>query len=144
MMSLSTRKYEAGLPYLPTLDASRLIAAQKALEAGDLSRLPELIASLAKSGEAQVIRKLSAIYSASETEIKAAIKDPAVMAELEDRSAEQPFSTSFSEAIAFFFGAALLLGVPPSSLGINAPVSADAAPETAPKAKNKSGARSKG
>lgn len=145
---LSTRKYELALPLLAQIEAKRIFDAQKALAAGDLALLPELIASLAKSGEMQTVRKLSAIYSATETELKAAAKDATILAEIEERAADRPFNETFSEVLTFFFGAALLLGASPTSLGIVIPTAEAAEPEKASPKKTakqtKSGVRSKG
>jgi hypothetical protein len=139
MPPLSTRKFELGAQYLPALNAGEIIAAQKALSAGDLGPLDGILANLAKAGEARTVRTLSAIYSATETEIKAATKDPAILAELIDAAAERPITETLQESISFFFGAALLLGASRASLGIPEP---EPDPETV--SKPKTTRRSKG
>jgi hypothetical protein len=121
MQSQSTRRFELGLPLFETLDMGLLLEADVQIKAKDPKGLSTVVAILSKASRVKAVRKLAAIWVATEVELKAAEEQPRVMAELEEIQANRPFKDVFNEAMSFYLE---LLG----SLGITVVLS-EAAPE---------------
>jgi hypothetical protein len=117
MQTHSTRKFEMGLPLFSGLDLGLILEAQAALQEGKFSGLTNLIRTLGESGKLHTIRKLAAIWTATDIELKSAEADPKVMAELEDLAAAKPFNECFKAAMDFHAALWESLGVSPVSSG---------------------------
>ena len=115
MEPISTRRFELGLPLFAGLDLGQIIGAQVRLAKGDFAGLSGMVETLGKAGQLRVIRKLAAIWTASEIEVRQAEARPEVMAELEERAAEKPFTQTFQDAMAFQSALWDTLGVSPAS-----------------------------
>lgn len=117
MQSETTRRYEMGLPLFSGLDLGLLLEAQAQIERKEFKGLSGLISTLAAAGTGKTIRKLAAIYRATEVELKAAEANSKTMAELEERTAEVPFNETFRDAMAFLVALLGSLGLTPDSSG---------------------------
>jgi hypothetical protein len=111
----TTRKFETGLPLFSGLDLGVIYDAQAQITKGDFHGLTAMVETLAKTGSLKTIRKLSAIWTASEIELKAAEANPELMAQLEERAAERPFNETFQEAMDFHVALLSALGIIPVS-----------------------------
>ena len=124
---LSTRLFELGLPLFSGLNLGLLMEAQADVAAGNFGGLTKLISSLGDMGVTKTIRKLAALWHATEIELRQAEADAKVMLELEARAAEIPFAEAFQAAMDFQLALFQSLGVAPAS----------SATEAAPKLKTK-------
>jgi hypothetical protein len=107
-----------GLPLFAGLDLGLILESQARMDKGDPQGLTSLVETLGKTGGLRVVRKLAAIWSATDLELKMAESDPAVMAQLEEKSAERLFVETFKDAM--LFHSALWASLPSS------PTSSDA------------------
>ena len=118
MEVLSTRKFCLLLPLLPKLPVSQMLG----LPVGDPLALAaayqDLLVSVADAAQDNIYAKMSAISTATEVEIKSAVKDDSVMADLVARAEERPFNEVLTEAVEVFTLAGMLLGLPPSYFGV--------------------------
>lgn len=73
------------------------------------------VETLGKTGKLLTVRKLSAIYRATDNELKMAETDPTWMAKFEDQAAERPFRETFEDAMSFHAALWESLGVSPVS-----------------------------
>lgn len=80
-----------GLPLFSGLDLGKIAQAQSRLEAGEVEGLSDFLSILSNAATARTIRRLSAVWTASDNLLKSAEADPAVMATLELDAAEKPF-----------------------------------------------------
>ena len=101
MTTTTTRRIELGLPLFPDLGYNVLVNAGLMVMKGASPDIPIFLGALATAGRLTVIRKLSAIWRATDLELKMAEGQPAVMADLEAQAAERPFSECFRDAMAF-------------------------------------------
>jgi len=113
-MEGTTRRFELGLPLFRGLDMGGLLAAQERLSSGDPKGLTDLVTTLGAVGEARTLRKLAALWVATEEELRQAEQDPAFRAQLEETAAMKPFPESVKAAFDFFGGLMASLG---ASLG---------------------------
>lgn len=112
---LSTRLFELGLPHFAGLNLGEVMEAQASIQAGDFSGLARMMISFGKMGEMHTIRRLAALWNASEIELKLAENDETVMKELESRAADLPFMEAFQAAMLFQGALFESLGVTPTS-----------------------------
>jgi hypothetical protein len=117
MISQATRRYELALPLFADLDVGALFTAQAQIKQQKTAGFSAFIAILAKSGPPHTIRKLAAIYGASDIELRQAEADPKVMAQLEERAADQPYAGNFDQAMDFFTQLLESLGATPDCSG---------------------------
>jgi len=97
----STLRMEYGLPLFPDLGYGVLVDAGLMALGGVTPNLPVFLATLATAGRLKVIRKLSAIWRATDLELTMASKDDSVMLILEEQAAARPFSECFRDAMDF-------------------------------------------
>jgi hypothetical protein len=128
-MNQSTRRFELGLPLFAGLDLGLLMEAQAQVNRQEFAGLTTFVTTLAETGKLRTIRKLAAIWRASDIELKMAETDSSVMSALEDGAAERPFTETFKDA--WDFQSALW-----ESLGVTLESSSDA-PAAPVKAKGK-------
>jgi hypothetical protein len=120
---LSTRLFELGLPHFAGLNLGEVMEAQASIQAGDFTGLARMMNSFGKMGEMHTIRRLAALWNASEIELKLAENDETVMKELESRAADLPFMEAFQAAMLFQGALFESLGVTPtSSATVDAPI----------------------
>ncbi len=112
---LSTRLFELGLPHFSGLNLGLLMEAQADVEKGDFAGLTKLITGLGEMGASHTIRRLAALWNATEIELRAAETDIKVMADLEARAAELAFKDAFKAAMDFQLALLGSLGVAPTS-----------------------------
>lgn len=132
MLSQTTRRFELGLPLFSGLDLGLLIEAQEQIRAKDFRGLSGFITTLGKTGASKSVRKLAAIYRATDLELKMAEVTPSVMEALEQAAAERPFLETFADAMDFLLALFASLGVSPGSF--------EAAPKQTTKPKKGKGA----
>ncbi|BDU72908.1 hypothetical protein [Mesoterricola silvestris] len=101
MESQSTRRYEMALPLFSGLDLSLLLEAQAQIKSQDVKGLTKLITTLGPAGTSKTVRKLVAIYRATDLELKKAEADPEMRKEMEERVSEVPFKEAFTDAMTF-------------------------------------------
>jgi hypothetical protein len=130
-MNQSTRRFELGLPLFAGLDLGLLMEAQAQVNRQEFAGLTTFVTTLAETGKLRTIRKLAAIWKASDLELKLAESDSSVMSALEDAAAERPFTETFKDA--WDFQSALW-----ESLGVTLESSSDA-PTAPAKTKGKAG-----
>ena len=135
MQSHTTRRFEMGLPLFAGLDLGLILEAQAKISKGEFQGLSALVETLGKAGHLKTVRKLAAIWTASDIELKIAEGNPAILAELEEKKAELPFRETFEAAMAFQSALWESLGVSPVS---------SAAPEQLVEPKKKKGKTSGG
>jgi len=128
MKGSSTRRFEMGLPYLAGLDLGLLFEAQAQMGKGDNQGLTTLISTLAAAGKLQIIRRISAISTATEVELKAAENNPQVMDDLVSLASDRLFVDAFKQTMAFAEELFLSLGVAQEK----APVKKGKTPATSP------------
>jgi hypothetical protein len=97
----NTRKFEMGMPLFPELNLGLIMEAQVKLASEDMQGLMATVETLAKTGSLRTIRKLAAIWLATDVEAKGAESNPEMMADLEERTAELPFVDALKAAISF-------------------------------------------
>ena len=112
---LSTRLFELGLPHFAGLNIGEVMEAQASIQAGDFSGLARMMTSFGKMGEMHTIRRLAALWNASEIELKLAENDENIMRDLESRAADLPFMEAFQAAMLFQGALFESLGVTPTS-----------------------------
>ena len=78
-MQQSTRKFETGLPLFSGLDLGLILDAQAQIKRNEFHGLTAMVETLGKTGSLKVIRKRSAIWTASDVELKAAEADPKLL-----------------------------------------------------------------
>ena len=71
-MQQSTRKFETGLPLFSGLDLGLILDAQAQIKRNEFHGLTAMVETLGKTGSMKIIRKLAAIWKASDIELKAA------------------------------------------------------------------------
>ena len=108
--SHSTRRYELGMPLFAGLDLGALVASQLRLQRGEPEGLGDLARTLAGMGDTRSIRRLAALWTATEEELKKAEMDAPFRESLEDAAALRPFGESVKAAFDFFGGLMALLG----------------------------------
>lgn len=102
-MDETTRRMELALPLFSGLDLGLLMEARAQLGRGEWAGITRFMEGLGAAGQARTVRKLAAIWTATEIELKQAEASPQVMAELEERAAAQPFAKSFQDTLDFHF-----------------------------------------
>lgn len=125
MQTMSTRRFELGLPLFSGLDLGGILQAKADLEAGKIEGLSTFMQTLGKAGELKVLRKLGGIWTATDLELKQAESSPEVLTELASNAADRPFAEVFGDAMAFQSALWASLGL---SVGSSEP------PEKAPSA----------
>ena len=115
MQRESTRRFEMGLPLFAGLDLGLILEAQARLEKGEFQGLTALLETLGKTGTLRTLRKLAAIWDATEIELRTAEGDPAILAALEALAADKPFAETFKAAMDFQLALWRALGVSPAS-----------------------------
>jgi hypothetical protein len=120
---LSTRLFEMALPEFSGLNLAEIEQAGKTLEAGDAEGFNLFIQSFSKAATLHTIRKISALWNATEIELRTAEVDPKVMQELVDRQSEKPFSETFRDTTDFLKAlfASFALAQNSSGLEVKAP-----------------------
>jgi hypothetical protein len=108
--SPNTRRFEMGMPHLADLDLGAIFSAQARLEKGEMEGLTGLLRAFSGMGETRVVRRLAAIWGATDLELKQAEVQPQVLAELEERQALRPYGDSLKDAMGFFSGLMTSLG----------------------------------
>ena len=126
MNTACLRRFEHGLPLFSGLDIGLLIEAQVRLQSGDFGGLTSIILAVGKAAELRTIRRLSAIWRATDVELEAAERDPVVMAALEAEAARRTFKEGFQDTLDFFAGLGESLGFSPVSSGLLQPEKATA------------------
>lgn len=131
--TLSTRRFEMGLPLFGGLDLGLIATSQDQIGDGSLDGLTSFVSLLAGAAKIGTVRKLSAIWTAPDGLLKLAESDPAVLATLEAEVADKPFSEAFADAMAFQSALWKSLGATPVSSGPGEQKNVDAAiPPPAP------------
>ena len=115
MAAPSTRRFEMGLPLFSGLDLGKIAEVQVRIQNRDITGLSDFVKIMANAAVSQTIRKLAAIWGATDVELKLAESDPSVMALLEAKVADQPFADSFQAAMDFQSALWTSLGVTPAS-----------------------------
>lgn len=118
----STRRLEHGLPLFAELDLGVILEAQFRVKKGDFTGLTKLMTVLGQTGKLRTIRKLAAIFQATDLELEQAEVDPTFMAKLEAQAATRPFAETFRDAMDFNSALWACLGVTPSSSAAVEPV----------------------
>ena len=116
MEPYSCRRFELGLPLLGGLDLGTIMKAQSELVKGNIAGLASFIEAMGKSGEIKALRKISAIWTASDIELEMAERDLHAMEALEERAASRPFLAAFQSALDFQLALFDALGVQISSV----------------------------
>ena len=127
--SLSTRRFELGLPLFAGLDLGLILQSQEKIAKQEFEGLTSFIKTLGETGQLRTIRKLSAIWTATEIELEMAENDPKIMKSLEDNAAKKMFSETFNDAMTFVGSLWEQLGLHLGS-SVQAP---EATPEDKPK-----------
>ena len=117
MQTYNNRRFELGLPLFSGLDLGLIFEAQEKLKKQDLAGLSTFISALGSAGKTHTIRKLAAIWAASDLELEQAEVDEKFMAKLEAQAANRLFSETFKDAMDFHSALFGLLGVSPASSG---------------------------
>jgi hypothetical protein len=136
-MEGSTRRFELGLPLFKGLDMGALMGAQSRLHAGDPKGITEFVITLGEAGEARTLRKLAAIWTASDDDLQKAEQDAAFRVQLEEAAAQKPFPESVKATFDFFAGLMASLGASLASSepeGESAPNNLATSPAASPSA----------
>ena len=112
---LSTRLFELGLPLFSGLNLGLVMSAQQEMQEGNFNGLTKMMESFGTMGELHTVRKLAALWNATDIELRSAESDPTIMAQLEERTAELPFLDTFKDCMAFQQALFESLGVAPGS-----------------------------
>ena len=112
---LSTRLFELGLPLFSGLNLGLVMQAQAEIQEGNFNGLTKMMESFGTMGELHTVRKLAALWGATDVELRMAEADPAIMVQLEERAAELPFLETFKATMDFQQALFESLGVTPTS-----------------------------
>jgi hypothetical protein len=142
MQTDSTRRFELGLPLFQGLDLAAIQEAENAMVAETTKAKAEgrapnpdpksfmaLLGALAKAADGRTIRRLSAIWNATEDQLKEAESNPEAMAALEEAAAKRPYSSCLKDSLDFFSGVGISWG---ASQGSSKPQTQEASPEAPP------------
>lgn len=94
-------RFELGLPLFADLDLGELLGAQALLAQQDIKGMTQFVGTLAKASKTQTIRKLSAIWTATELELSLAEVDAKALTALYDRAKSKPFAEAFRDTMDF-------------------------------------------
>lgn len=123
MISETTRRFEHGIPLLATLSPQTLLRAWGQVVEQNPLGLLDLITGLGPACDTRTLRRLSAIYRATDSQLLRAESDPSVLKALEEDAAERSLKECFDDAMSFFIGAAEQLGI---TLGYSAAAETEA------------------
>jgi hypothetical protein len=102
MPMLSTRRMEHGTTLLVDFDLGALMGAQEGFQKEDPEAIAQFIKILSGAGKARSVRRLSAVFRATEDQLREAEGEPSVLQALEEEAAARPYAESFKDAVGFF------------------------------------------
>lgn len=117
MESEKNRRFEMALPFFKHLDLARLAEVESLFIRKDTDALQKLAVVLGDAAAGNTIRKLSAIYRATDAELKEAETSPQKIEALYESAAERPFGETYRDAVAFHAELLKSLGLTPDSSG---------------------------